>query len=161
MGVYRHPYGLKRAQLFGELARKREVVTTRVRLIQHVKVLTREAYTPEAIGTPRTGDALYEVSARSAALAFDAVLAPDQGLTVSAMRAVGAVQATHTVMAPYQALRITAERAIAATLARVAGNTPRTGGTLTHLSHEIAETRLEFSRTELFRRAAHWIHLAS
>ncbi len=120
-----------------------------------MEVFAGEPHAPKAVGAPRAGDALYQVSTRCTALTLDAVLTADQGLAVTAMRAVRAVQAPHTVMTTDQSLRVIAERAIAATFAGVAGNAPRARCTLTHLPYEVTKARLELSRAEFFICAAH------
>lgn len=137
---------LKGAEILREFASEREVVTTRIRLVENVKVLAGQSHAPKAVGAARASHALDQVGARGAALTLDAMLASNQRLAISAVRTIGAVQTTHTVMAPDEPVRVIAERAVVAALAGVAGNAPRIGRTLTQLPYEIAEARLEVPR---------------
>jgi hypothetical protein len=87
-----------------QLSRDGEILAAGIGLVQHVKIFSCQADAAKAIRTTRAGHALDQIGTRRTALTFDAMLATDQRLAISAMRAIRTTQASNTVVAPNQAL---------------------------------------------------------
>lgn len=126
-------------ELLAQLASDREILTSRIRLVENMKIFPRQACAAKAVSAAGTRHTLYHVRARGTAFTFDTVLAPDERLAVAAMGAVCATQAANAIMAANQALRVFAEGAVAATFAASTGDAARVGRALPQLANQIAK----------------------
>ena len=120
-----------------------------------MEIFVGQTDTPEAVGTPSARNTFDQVCTRGATVTFDAVLATNQRFAIAAVRTVRAIQTTYTIMTANESIRVIAERTVVAAFAPSAGNTPRVGRALTQLSHQITESRIELSRSQILHGAAH------
>ena len=56
-------HALKGAEFLGEFASERKVITSRILLIENMKVLAGQPYAPKTVGAARTSNALDQVCA--------------------------------------------------------------------------------------------------